>query len=45
MRKAEPKKVRLDVQYAIADVLTVVESELRRQRVSVEFEPTQRCPP
>ncbi|MFI5315197.1 MAG: sensor histidine kinase [Myxococcota bacterium] len=39
IRKAEPKKTVIDLHAALADVITVVESELRRQQVSLRFEP------
>ncbi len=44
MRKAEPKKVQLDVRAAIADVIMVVESEIRRHKVSLRFETARQLP-
>jgi C4-dicarboxylate-specific signal transduction histidine kinase len=44
MRKAEPKKIQLDVRAAIADVIMVVESEIRKHKVSLRFETARDLP-
>jgi C4-dicarboxylate-specific signal transduction histidine kinase len=43
-RKAEPKKVQLDVRAAIAEVIMVAESEIRRHKVALRFETARDLP-
>lgn len=45
LKKTDPHKAPLDVHRVIEDVITVVQSEVRRQGVSLRFEPAANLPP